>query len=60
MEGDRGVEPNCAYRVGNAKLKAGELGDTFSSSREIIDAVNSVIEEYCLEYCPCRDDLMKD
>jgi len=46
-----------AYRVGNAKLKAGELGDLFDSRREMTDAVKASIEEHALDYCPRCDTL---
>jgi len=58
---DAGVlDPSYAYRVGNAKLKAGELGDTFGSPREMTDSVKAAIEEHALDYCPLCDKLMKD
>jgi hypothetical protein len=49
-----------AYRVGNAKLKAGELGDTFTSSREMTDAVKAAIDEHVLDYCPRCDKMLAD
>ena len=40
------VDPTYGYRVGNAKFKAGELGDVFGSPREMTDAVKAAIEEH--------------
>jgi len=54
------VDESYAYRVGNAKLKAGELGDTFESPREMTDAVKAAINEHYLDYCPRCEKLLED
>jgi hypothetical protein len=54
------LDVSYAYRVGNAMLKAGELGDTFASSREMTDAVKAAIDEHVLDYCPRCDNMLAD
>ena len=54
------VDHSYAYRVGNAKLKAGELEDLFDSPREMTDAVKAAIDDHALDYCPRCDKLLED
>jgi hypothetical protein len=35
-----------AYKLGNHKLKNGELNDYFDKPRELTDAIKEVVEEY--------------
>ena len=44
-------EPVAAYKLGNSRLSAGKLGETFASSREMTDLIKQVIEEQP-ERCP--------
>ena len=49
-----------AYRVGNAMLTRGELGDLFNSPREMTDAVKAVTDEIALDECPRCDNMRGD
>lgn len=40
-----------AYRLGNIRLSAGELGDVFSNPREMTDAILAAVENAGME-CP--------
>ena len=41
-----------AYRVGNSQFSASELGDTFSSRREMTDAIKSAVLDHPADECP--------
>ena len=47
------LDHSPAYKLGNYKLSHGELGDLFSGSREMTDAVKRAIEDAAAEchYC---------
>jgi hypothetical protein len=54
-------EHSYAYRVGNAKLKSGELGDLFASPRDMTDAVKDAINEFAGgDRCTRCDNMLKD
>jgi hypothetical protein len=54
------LDHSYTYRVGNAKMKAGELGDLFDSPREMTDVVKAAIDEHALGYCPRCDKQKED
>jgi len=46
-------ENTPAYKLGNYRLSAGKLGRTFSSSREMTDTVQAVIQDAAMECYTC-------
>lgn len=53
LEGSADIED--AYKLGNAKLSSGKLGDLFKTPRELTDAIKSAVEENCADECySCR------
>lgn len=44
-----------AYRKGNARLSAGELGSIFKSPRDLTDTIKAAVEDQALDGCPHCD-----
>jgi hypothetical protein len=42
----------AAYRAGNAKYSAHELGDTFPSRTKMTDAIKAAVEDHPADECP--------
>lgn len=45
-------EPQSAYMLGNHRLTKRELGDVFSDSRQMTDAIKAVIDDSAAGECP--------
>lgn len=49
-------DETSAYKLGNHKLSSGQLGDVFSSSREMTDKIKAVIKAAGMECGGCASE----
>jgi len=55
-----GHDVTDAYKLGNYQLKAGMLGGTFGSPREMTDCIKSAVSEHFGDECPRCAKFMAD
>ena len=53
-------DPSVAYRIGNARFKAGELQTDFASPRELTDTIKEAIDEAGPRGCPLCERILAD
>jgi hypothetical protein len=57
---DAGHDVVNAYELGNYKFKAGELGDTFDTPKEMTDSIKAAYEDHPGDECPRCAKLLAD